>query len=499
MSPPRPAAPPLALADFGDWLPPIIVKELRQGLRTWVFVGALILLQLVLLVVLVVSFQSKDVRRSTEIFWVVIAVIIVFLIPLRGGNALAGEMKANTLDLLQLTRLGSFRIAFGKWTALFAQATLITISAVPYVILRYLAGAVDLAHELITLILLWMLSGFVTALAVMISAHASVILRGLLILGTGVLAVALSDEIIESVKYARPWPSIFNISASPGREVPTGLLLAAVAAIWAFACYFILDMGATVLAATDANHATRKRLIALGFALAALLIIVLLPAHPVFELGFMCFFYTLALAGLDALTESPTGVPTIYAPFARKAALGWIGAYALAPGWPTGLVFYGLTVGLFCLGIAHVFPIPLSEMPMLMPIFFTPLVPLALALLIFRRSTRILVPFLVCSLAVAAWTVLLVGLSESDISFDFVTDDWDLATTLGLLTPPSFLMVSGPRYWSRGEGIDEDVHRIGIALWLPYLAYVVWRAVPHYRAIHRALREAAAHNATDQP
>ncbi len=34
--------------DFADWLSPILVKELRQGLRTRVFTSTFILLQLVL-------------------------------------------------------------------------------------------------------------------------------------------------------------------------------------------------------------------------------------------------------------------------------------------------------------------------------------------------------------------------------------------------------------------------------------------------------------------
>ena len=165
--PPLPGRPPLpVLADFGDWLSPMIVKELRQGLRTWIFVGAFIVLQAVLVMTLMISSSSGNEEAASYFFWMLVAFILVFIVPLRGYNALAGEIKGQTLDALVLTRLSAFRIAFGKWAALVLQAALIAISVLPYVVLRYFGGGVNSLSELRGLLLFWMLSAAMASVAV---------------------------------------------------------------------------------------------------------------------------------------------------------------------------------------------------------------------------------------------------------------------------------------------------------------------------------------------
>ena len=118
-------APPRA--DFADWLSPMLVKELRQGVRTRVFVLLFILLQLLMLLDLVAEPARRRHRAGR------LGRHGVFLdhgggcpslviLPIGGLNAVGGEIKANTLELIFLTRLTAFRIVFGKWCALFAQS-----------------------------------------------------------------------------------------------------------------------------------------------------------------------------------------------------------------------------------------------------------------------------------------------------------------------------------------------------------------------------------------
>ena len=46
---------------------------------------------------------------------------LLLLMPARGLGAVSEEARANTFDLVQLTRMTAFRIALGKWIALVAQ------------------------------------------------------------------------------------------------------------------------------------------------------------------------------------------------------------------------------------------------------------------------------------------------------------------------------------------------------------------------------------------
>ena len=134
---PARGAPAALIADFSDRLSPILVKELRQGLRQPTFVIAFLCLQVLLCIVVLASVVSAPVgsqdslRAGTTVsgfFFVLLGIAILVVQPLRGLGALASEIKADTLDLLLLTRLNSWRITFGKWLALVSQSALLVVA-----------------------------------------------------------------------------------------------------------------------------------------------------------------------------------------------------------------------------------------------------------------------------------------------------------------------------------------------------------------------------------
>ena len=144
-------APPVArLTDFADWLSPMVVKELRQGLRGRGFVMAFTLLQAVLALIMLFSLQGVT-ETGSFYFWIMAAVLIAGVMPLSGFGALTDEIQDGTLDLLMVTKLTATKIAIGKWCALVAQTLLMCITILPYVVMRYFAGEVDLPSELILL------------------------------------------------------------------------------------------------------------------------------------------------------------------------------------------------------------------------------------------------------------------------------------------------------------------------------------------------------------
>ena len=99
IAPPTTALP--LRAAFPDWLSPLLVNELRHGVRTRMFVVVFILLQLAMLLNLSLSLLMAaghlDTSWSTAFFWGVVSMPVLLIVPLSGLNAIGSEVKANTL------------------------------------------------------------------------------------------------------------------------------------------------------------------------------------------------------------------------------------------------------------------------------------------------------------------------------------------------------------------------------------------------------------------
>jgi len=115
-------------AHFTNWreweLNPIVIKELRQGVRSWSVTGMLMLF-LVVLFIASLGFlitESFDVNVNMGLggtmfssFMVILAGASVFFIPLYTGVRVAAERQENNPDLLYVTTLSPARIIFGKF------------------------------------------------------------------------------------------------------------------------------------------------------------------------------------------------------------------------------------------------------------------------------------------------------------------------------------------------------------------------------------------------
>jgi hypothetical protein len=477
--PPLPGRPPLpVLADFGDWLSPMIVKELRQGLRTWIFVGSFIVLQAVLVMTLMISSSSGNEEAASYFFWMLVAFILVFVVPLRGYNALAGEIKGQTLDALVLTRLSAFRIAFGKWAALVLQAALIAISVLPYVVLRYFGGGVNLLSELRGLFLFWMLSAAMASVAVACSALSSVIIRTLLLLGTWWWAIVVCWFL---TAVTMRWEEMGFLGGIPPQSFWLVLFFVLIP-LWIYGCYFVIDMGASTIAPIAANHATRKRLISLALIILALVVTLVLDDNDGRRFAFACLVAIWALSSLDCLTETPTTAVSVFAPFVARRFAGRAAAWLLAPGWPTGLLFYLLTGSLVFAGWAGSWEFWQPDAEDFLAagnVAGCALAPLALALVCFRRQPRLLEAFVVCALILVIFGALIMFMTE-------VSNENDVAF-LGIVSPPSALMSAAVA----GHPVEEAILAGGLVTSAASLAAVLLYALPHYRAMRAVMREAA--------
>ena len=187
---------------------------------------------------------------------------LLLLMPARGLSAVSEEARANTFDLVQLTRMTAFRIALGKWVALVAQTLLLTASLLPYAMVRYYFGGVDVMNDLAGIAYMLMVSLVLTAAAVALSS-ASLAMRVLvlafvipvMLMGLGGFAVA---ALTRSSAGGMVFHSVFS---GPG-----WWLMPLSTAIWVA---MFLEFAAARFAPLSENHATRKRVAGLLMALLA--------------------------------------------------------------------------------------------------------------------------------------------------------------------------------------------------------------------------------------
>ncbi|WP_193214133.1 hypothetical protein [Luteolibacter marinus] len=339
-----PATPPPAgssLDEFSDKLSPMLVKELRQGLRAKTFVILFLALQALLGVVLLsavgITSGSGDSGPSvSRVIFFFFAFAALVAQPLRGIGALHNEIKGQTIDLMVLTRLGAWRIVLGKWVAIVSQTSLLLVTIAPYLILRYFFGRMNLFAELNLLALIFLGSAVFTAITVGISAIPSILIRGLLPLGGAIL---IGSGIIEMTS-GRDFE--YLIKACALKETGSGWGLLAFVGAGVYFGWFALALGASMIAPMAENHSTVRRL----FALLAMGFVGLVAHFAGFQIEETCLLLILfgTPAVIIALTEPFQLLPPICRPFLKFGTVGKVAGRFLYPGWPSGVLFTGLLI-----------------------------------------------------------------------------------------------------------------------------------------------------------
>jgi ABC-type Na+ efflux pump permease subunit len=133
------------------------VKEFRQGLRTRGFVASFLVVQIcaVSIVGLMLTMRASNPSQNSSdigpLIWLVIFGVLVFAQPARARASLAEEIKSNTSELLIMSALSPARVVWGKWLSSMAQGLLLLTSVLPYFILRYYFGRIEVASEAVIL------------------------------------------------------------------------------------------------------------------------------------------------------------------------------------------------------------------------------------------------------------------------------------------------------------------------------------------------------------
>ncbi len=330
--------------DFSDRLSPMLVKELRQGLRTRAFIGVFLTLQIVLGVILLAAgtTSSSDQAGNTisNIIFIFFSIAVIVIQPMRGMGALSSEIKGNTIDMMVLTRLSAWRIVTGKWSALVSQSALIFVTIIPYLILRYFFGGMNLVGEVVVLILIFITSATLTAITVGLSASTSVILRSILpLIGIPMAAISMIVLILETRMYGRGSTFDFFSLETTESRITTALYLTTCL----YYSFFHLSIGTSLIAPYAENYSTLRRMISLFCTVAAAVIGIIYVS----DIEIMIAVYSAIFAPVFtiSLTEFGTLVPPVVHKFSRYGALGKILGIFLLPTWATGVFFcYLLTL-----------------------------------------------------------------------------------------------------------------------------------------------------------
>lgn len=330
--------------DFPAWLSPMLVRELRQGVQSGVFAWTFIGIQGAMFALMTWavgtfggSMEGSYGRDFSALFWLAITAAIVVVVPLRGLTAVSGERLGNNLDLVRLSRLSATRIIVGKWLAIAGQGLLVTAALLPYLVLRYFLGGVNVVADLEAFG--WLA---VASLAVAAGAIALSTLPLWMRIATGLGAVVLgfvpAFELMEEAMRGR-----LSFAGLGGSE-----RLGIVAAIILYTVAF-LEYAIARIAPPAENHACRKRLLAVGIA-ATWAIVGSFGSVIAAGATFVVTAPLVLCYAIESLLEKPVPIAALYGPFRRSGFIGRIMACVFTPGWATAVPFVAIVAGLCMAG-----------------------------------------------------------------------------------------------------------------------------------------------------
>ena len=343
-----PAAPLVHLLDFSERLSPMLVKELRQGMRSPMFVWGLIVMNLFLAFTVWLTVLEPEEKAYHLGFFGAYCILVCGLLPLRAAGALHDELKENTIDTLVMTELTGWRITLGKWLAVVAQQCLAAITVLPYLIVRYFAGGIDVPMELAWLGI-FLLAGMGSAAVLTgLSWIKYFLFRAAIMMGVtfavGGFCVALLEDIFRN-------SNRYLLDEMYDRYGWRYFLLFLVPAIH-FA-FFSLDLGASKVGSSVENRSTRRRLVGVGaiafyawiglpeLASSSSSSIFFYSHRVIFIFSMMFGSGTLFLISLQALLEKPVHLVSMVIPWVKRGWWGRLAGRFFYPGWPSGVFFSG--------------------------------------------------------------------------------------------------------------------------------------------------------------
>jgi hypothetical protein len=212
-----------------DRLSPIVVKEVRQIVRGREFnysvMGSLI-------VGLIVAFFGAATASAgtggtgQAVFTALtacLALIGIVIVPIGAFSALRNERLEQTMDLITVTSLSARKVVIGKLLAQAVKLATLFAGMAPFVATSFLLGGIDFISIVVSLALVFFLSLWVCAAALMVSSLArSRGMSGVLLIGGGFALVLflgglqILSAVMMSLLGGRGGISAFGIGFAPG-------------------------------------------------------------------------------------------------------------------------------------------------------------------------------------------------------------------------------------------------------------------------------------------
>ncbi len=447
---------------WSDGLSPILVKEVRQGLKangfTIVFLFFLAFLTINAIPRLLKGY-SYDQDWNDGFFWFIVYVPLVGLLPISASGMVNKERSERTMELVLLSKLSAWRVIFGKWCSVAVRALLLMAAVLPFLVLRYFSGGVDVVGEVLRLALALAACLGLSALSLAGSAARFSLFR---VVGTA------------SVVIGGFWSFGLIVELEP--YFTAAWLYGAL--MYLLTVLFFLIQAAGMLAAQAESYVRWRRL--LGVVLAAVTV-----------WGFGEWPYLawvglplLAILAVQALTEPAVVLPAHVRPFRRWGAAGrLVGRLLFYPGWASGWV-YVTVLGLGSMWAFLPGLVTMGADPDDVQNFWV----LAVSALIFPVAvTRLFVPrsehSVVVYGVVQAVQLLLGSLLLAVINLGTFFDDFAM---ISAPFPTVAWMLVGE--WGYGSAM-LGLHQVFLVV---YVVILLWRSGPIWRAQGRLEAEVAA-------
>ncbi len=164
---------------FVESVGPIVVKEVRQGLRAKVFAlffGSLLVVCLSMALVAVAqATEAAGTAFGKEFFGgylTALGAVTFFVIPFVAFRSMVRELEDETWVLLTLTGLGASSIIRGKWVSAMSQGLLFGSACAPFVLFSYFLNGIDIVQVVAALVLAAGWSALLTSVGVAIATQA---------------------------------------------------------------------------------------------------------------------------------------------------------------------------------------------------------------------------------------------------------------------------------------------------------------------------------------
>jgi len=465
---------------ISDRLSPILVKELRQGLRARVFEGSFILLQVLMVFVLIVALLAKSRNESTVsqafgevIFWIMVGFPLLLIMPMRGCNALRSEMDARSLELIFLTHLSAWRIVLGKWAALFCQTCLFVCAVLPYAVVRYYLGSIEMQQDLFLLGALLLTSAIFTGLTVCTSAFTSKIARGMIFLFPFFLLLALSGFNILGTMMGM-YGGMYTHSGPSFSFIHTALYAGLAYLFYGLLTLaYLLEIGAERIAPISENHAYRKRVIGLLLLISGPVAVRMGADTNVLLVNFVLLIWICT----DATACAWTPVPGLLRPLRLMRGPLKPGVAFFLPGWPSGVLYTVLVLAGSLYAMIHLYPNPEDAVLFHVSAVGTLLLPVALILIFRPRMYRFGTAYYVIQLGIVilmmCWVVIdqLFDLRMIEILsvlplatlflhlIDEAESSWILLNLCVLAVVALVVVVRGIPFWVEMKGMARQTDR----------------------------------------